>query len=279
MVWGVESPRALPPNAQPIHPVLPEPPKPLIDGELANFVSTKCDGKGIIPIVFGTQASLSMGQVDKISQALTRLSDRFCILWHLPPRRMPRPDLQNLGEHILPIDQWFPQNDVLGHPQTKVFLTHGGYGSLYEAAYHGVPIVAIPSFGDQDDNAVKAESGGWGIRLNKDSFSVEELENAIRKAASATMQSRAEKISSLVRHKSGMEEAVYWIDYARQYGVEHLMPFRAMQSSYLAYYNLDVALVLAGILWITTTSVYMLFVKKRPSQARQASTAKKEKAG
>ena len=28
--------------------------------------------------------------------------------------------------------QWAPQNDVLGHPKTRAFLTHGGVNGLYE---------------------------------------------------------------------------------------------------------------------------------------------------
>ena len=47
---------------------------------------------------------------------------------------------------VMQVATWLPQNDVLGHPQTKVFLSHCGANSLYEAAYHGVPIVGLPFF-------------------------------------------------------------------------------------------------------------------------------------
>jgi hypothetical protein len=34
--------------------------------------------------------------------------------------------------------------DVLGHPATNVFVSHCGMHSVNEAAYHGVPLLAIP---------------------------------------------------------------------------------------------------------------------------------------
>lgn len=60
-------------------------------------------------------------------------------------------------------------------PRPWPFVSHVGYGSLYEAAYHGVPVVALPRFGDQKDNAYRPVFGGWGIRLDKNSFTDTEL--------------------------------------------------------------------------------------------------------
>ena len=50
---------------------------------------------------------------------------------------------------------WAPQNDLLASPAVKAFVTHGGSNSVYEAAYHAMPIVAMPIFGDQPSNAAK----------------------------------------------------------------------------------------------------------------------------
>lgn len=34
--------------------------------------------------------------------------------------------------------------DVLGHPNTRVMVSHCGYHSVYEAMYHAVPVVGVP---------------------------------------------------------------------------------------------------------------------------------------
>jgi UDP:flavonoid glycosyltransferase YjiC (YdhE family) len=48
--------------------------------------------------------------------------------------------------HVFP---WLPQNDLLGNPNTKLFITHGGNNGQLEAVYHGVPMVTLPIFSDQ----------------------------------------------------------------------------------------------------------------------------------
>jgi UDP:flavonoid glycosyltransferase YjiC (YdhE family) len=58
--------------------------------------------------------------------------------------------------------QWLPQQDVLGHPKLRAFVTHGGLLSMYETVYHGVPAVIMPVFVDHDVNSEKAKTDGYG---------------------------------------------------------------------------------------------------------------------
>ena len=42
-----------------------------------------------------------------------------------------------------------PQNDMLAHPNLKVFVTHGGLLSTQKALFHKVPLVGMPISNDQ----------------------------------------------------------------------------------------------------------------------------------
>lgn len=51
---------------------------------------------------------------------------------------------------------WWPQQELLGHPKLRAFVSHGGLLSLHEAAYHGAPTLVLPVFCDHDGNAAQA---------------------------------------------------------------------------------------------------------------------------
>uniref|UniRef100_A0A8B9S2H0 glucuronosyltransferase n=1 Tax=Apteryx owenii TaxID=8824 RepID=A0A8B9S2H0_APTOW len=52
------------------------------------------------------------------------------------------------------------------HPKTRAFITHGGSHGVYEAICNAVPMVLMPLFGDQMDNAKRIETRGAGLTLN-----------------------------------------------------------------------------------------------------------------
>lgn len=65
------------------------------------------------------------------------------------------------------------------HPKTRVFITHGGTNGIYEAIYHGVPMVGIPMFADQPDNMVHMKAKGAAVIVNLNFINIEGLRNAI----------------------------------------------------------------------------------------------------
>lgn len=66
-----------------------------------------------------------------------------------------------------------------GHPKTRAFVTHGGTNGIYEAIYHGVPMVGIPMFADQPDNMIHMKAKGAAIITDLNFIKTEDLRDAI----------------------------------------------------------------------------------------------------
>lgn len=70
---------------------------------------------------------------------------------------------------------------ILAHPNTKVFISHGGLQSTIETIYHGVPIIGIPVFGDQKFNMKRAVDLGYAVELLLEDITEETLSDALNK--------------------------------------------------------------------------------------------------
>lgn len=77
------------------------------------------------------------------------------------------------------IAKWLPQDDILAHPNVKLFITHGGLLSCTESIHHGKPIIGIPIFGDQQMNMDQAEKAGWGVAVKFTDLNEESITNAL----------------------------------------------------------------------------------------------------
>ncbi|GMT04664.1 hypothetical protein PENTCL1PPCAC_26838, partial [Pristionchus entomophagus] len=82
------------------------------------------------------------------------------------------------------IHDWLPQNDLLASGQIDLFISHMGIGSMTEAAYNGVPLLAVPIFVDQHYNFLCASRLGIARFVDKTSLreSSDALTTAIREA-------------------------------------------------------------------------------------------------
>uniref|UniRef100_A0A8R1HXJ2 UDP-glucuronosyltransferase n=1 Tax=Caenorhabditis japonica TaxID=281687 RepID=A0A8R1HXJ2_CAEJA len=65
------------------------------------------------------------------------------------------------------LKKWVPQPALLADKRLKVFVTHGGLGSIMELAYAGKPAIVVPIFGDQPHNAVMLERHGGAVAYDK----------------------------------------------------------------------------------------------------------------
>ena len=77
------------------------------------------------------------------------------------------------------VASWLPQNDILGHSSTRLFINHGGVHGVMEAVFHGVPMICAPFFGDQYGKAHEAKAKGFAEIVVLDTITVDQLVDVI----------------------------------------------------------------------------------------------------
>lgn len=107
------------------------------------------------------------------------------------------------ADNVMFID-WAPQMAILQHPSTKMFVTHGGAGSLYESFYSGVRVVVYPFFGDQPGAAKTTEKNGVGLLLERhvSQRKADEIIGRIARDEEGQFQSNTERFKALVQIRS-----------------------------------------------------------------------------
>ncbi|KAF4519854.1 UDP-glycosyltransferase-12 [Ephemera danica] len=152
------------------------------------------------------------------------------------------------------VSKWLPQQDILAHRNVKLFITHGGLLSLQEAAYHGVPLIGIPVYGDQMLNMKKAVLGGYGVMVTLQNVTKQSLLWALDKTLNdPSISMEAKRRSSLFRDQpeSPLDRAVFWTEYVLRHKGAHHLRTAATELAWYQLNLLDVAAVLLGALLLS----------------------------
>lgn len=173
--FSIEIPRPLPPYVRLIGPLLAQPPSSLPQ-VFENFIQSS--QQGTILICFGSELRIKDKQLPEMIKALTQLPYHF--IWKTNRY------IENLPNNIKTF-KWVPQNDILGHKKTVAFITHCGANSMYEGAYHGVPIMCMPTMLEQQFNAIRVIRAEIGLIVDKFfSFKADDIINGIKTIMSTT---------------------------------------------------------------------------------------------
>ena len=148
---------------------------------------------------------------------------------------------------------WLPQNDILAHKNTKLFISHCGNNAQFESLYHAVPIICLPIFGDQHYNARRIHRKGYGLYFNIAKFTGEMLVSAINEILhNPAYQQTITKASKIFKSRplTPVKRAAWWIDHVMEYGGDHLHPAVA-DLPYYQFLLLDIiasALIVCALL-------------------------------
>ncbi|XP_015230862.1 PREDICTED: UDP-glucuronosyltransferase 2C1-like [Cyprinodon variegatus] len=232
--WDFDFPRPFLPNFKFVGGIHCRPAKPLPE-KIERFVQSSGDA-GIVVFSLGSMVrNLTTEKANTIASALSQIPQK--VLWRYSGKK---PD--TLGSNTKLYD-WIPQNDLLGHPKTRAFITHGGANGVFEAIYHGIPMVGIPTFADQPDNMVHMAAKGAAVNVDFNFMTTEALRDAINTVINDKSYKENAMHLSRIHHDRPMsprDEAVFWIEFTmRNKGAKHLR-VQAHELTWYQYHSLDV---------------------------------------
>uniref|UniRef100_A0A0E9X8V0 UDP-glucuronosyltransferase n=2 Tax=Anguilla anguilla TaxID=7936 RepID=A0A0E9X8V0_ANGAN len=224
--------------------------KPL-PAELEEFVEES--EHGFVVFTLGSMVSeMPKEMATQFSEAFRQIPQR--VVWR---HTGPLPD--NLPDNVK-ILKWLPQNDLLGHPKAKAFITHGGTHGIYEAICNGIPLVMLPLFGDQSDNVNRMVYRGVGESLKILDVTTAKLLTTLNKVINdKSYKEKMMKLSAVHKDRpiEPLDLAVFWTEFVmRHKGAGHLRT-AAHELNWIQYHCLDVI----GLLLLIIATVVIVTVK------------------
>jgi MGT family glycosyltransferase len=128
------------------------------------------DGRRLIYLSLGSLGSADVPLMRHLIDALSRTPHRYVVSKGPQHAEIDLPDNMT-GEEFL------PQTSVLAH--VDAVITHGGNNTTTECMWFGRPMLVLPIFWDQHDNAQRVDERGFGVRLPTYSFEDEQLHRTL----------------------------------------------------------------------------------------------------
>jgi MGT family glycosyltransferase len=162
-------------------------------------------GEGaLVYLSLGSLGSADVDLMRRLVDVLSQTPHRYIV------SKGPRAD-----EFDLPDNMWgegrLPQTSIV--PEVDLVITHGGNNTTTEALHFGKPMVLLPLFWDQYDNAQRIHELGLGVRLDTYGFADAELPAAVdRLLADGALRSTIAASGERIRAARGLERAADLIE-------------------------------------------------------------------
>jgi MGT family glycosyltransferase len=169
--------------------------------ELADFAA---DGA----LVYLSLGSLGSADVDLMRRLVATLADsphRFVV------SKGPQHDEYELADNMRGAE-FLPQTTIL--PHVDLVITHGGNNTVTESFHFGKPMIVLPLFWDQYDNAQRVDELGFGVRLDTYGHEPDDLRGAVeRLLADDALRARMLPIAERLQASPGSIKAATLIEH------------------------------------------------------------------
>jgi MGT family glycosyltransferase len=160
----------------------------------------------LIYLSLGSLGSADVGLMQRLIDTLDSSPHRAIVSMG------PLHDQLKLGERMAGAE-FLPQTSLL--PHVDLVITHGGNNTIVESLHNGKPMIVLPLFWDQHDNAQRIEETGLGRRLDTYGHEPGELLEAIdHLLGDQALADRLAMASTRLQARNGVEEAATLIETA-----------------------------------------------------------------
>jgi len=153
----------------------------------------------LILLSLGSLASGHMELMKFITEALSKSEHKFVVSTGV-----------HHDKYILPDNMWgqpfLPQAAL--YPLVDCVIAHGGNNSLYESFYFGKPLLLIPIFADQFDNAQRLVDTKLGYRLPRGCSATDLVKLVDQLAHDSELSIRMTAISERIRMSENEDRRV-----------------------------------------------------------------------
>src|SRR5262245_22669664 len=158
----------------------------------------------LIYLSLGSLGSADVGLMQRLVDLLGRTDHRVIV------SKGPLADQITLHDNMTG-GGFLPQPSIL--PLADLVITHGGNNTVTECFHNGKPMIVLPLFWDQVDNAQRLDETGFGVRLSTYGFEDDELTGAVdRLLADTALRARMADDARRLRADPGTVRAAALIE-------------------------------------------------------------------
>jgi len=158
----------------------------------------------LVYLSLGSLGSADVALMRRLVELLADTPHRYVV------SRGPRHDEYELADNMIG-EEFLPQTSVL--PHVDAVITHGGNNTVTECMWFGKPMLVLPIFWDQHDNAQRVHETGYGIRLPTYVLERDALVDAVQRLLTdGDMRGRVRAAGERLRERPGTEAAAGLIE-------------------------------------------------------------------
>ncbi len=173
-------------------------------------VADRPEGSALVYVSLGSLGGADVDLMRRLVDVLGRTPHRYIV------SKGPMADQIELADNMVGAE-FLPQTTVI--PQVDLVITHGGNNTTTEALHFGKPMILLPLFWDQYDNAQRMDELGFGVRLQTYAFTDEEMVAALdRLLGDADLRDRMARTGEAIRDRDGLRAGA---DVIEQVGKAH----------------------------------------------------------